>query len=142
VKRDIRWRVHLSVPPAQVYGYIGTDAGRARWWVERSHETDGLIELDFADGQSLIAPILARRPPALYALRWFDGAELRFELRPDSDGGTDLDLSEFDVGDARWSSAHAGWVASLLALKAACEHRIDLRNHDPARGWDAGYVDG
>lgn len=142
MKRDIRWRVHLTVAPAQVYGYLATDVGRARWWVDRSEETDGLVELHFADGQSLIAPILRRQAPSMFALRWFDGAEVRFELRSDGEGGTDLDLSEIDVGDARWSSSHAGWVAALLALKAACEHRIDLRNHDPVRGWDAGYVDG
>jgi hypothetical protein len=29
----------------------------------------------------------------------------------------------------------------LLALKAAVDHGIDLRNHDPRRTWDRGYAD-
>jgi hypothetical protein len=35
----------------------------------------------------------------------------------------------------------AGWVSVLLALKAAADFGIDLRNHDPARTWNKGYVD-
>ncbi|MDT8321369.1 MAG: hypothetical protein RQ826_12660 [Xanthomonadales bacterium] len=35
----------------------------------------------------------------------------------------------------------AGWVSVLLTLKAACDHGIDLRNHDREASWDQGYVE-
>lgn len=35
----------------------------------------------------------------------------------------------------------AGWVSVLLALKAAVDFSVDLRNHDPGRTWDQGYAD-
>jgi len=35
----------------------------------------------------------------------------------------------------------AGWVSVLMALKAAVDHGVDLRNHDPQRTWDQGYAD-
>ena len=142
MKRDLRWRVHLTVPPALASGFIATDTGRARWWVERSVEGDGLVELQLAAGESFIAPVLERRPPERFALRWLGGSEARFALRPDRRGGTDLEFTLLDVPDERWSHEHAGWVARLLALKAAAGAGVDLRNHDPLRGFEAGYVDG
>jgi hypothetical protein len=35
----------------------------------------------------------------------------------------------------------AGWVSVLLALKAAVDFGVDLRNHDPERTWSTGFVD-
>jgi hypothetical protein len=35
----------------------------------------------------------------------------------------------------------AGWVSVLLALKAAADFGVDLRNHDAARTWAQGYCD-
>ena len=35
----------------------------------------------------------------------------------------------------------AGWGSVLMALKAAVDHAVDLRNHDPERTWDQGYFD-
>jgi hypothetical protein len=141
VKRDIRWRLHLAAPPSRVYGFVATDAGRARYWVERSEERDGVVHLRFPDGTDLYAPILERKPPSRYALRYFGGSEARFELRPDGRGGTDLDFFELDVPDEHWSDNRAGWLSVLLGLKAACDFGVDLRNHDPGRQWDQGYVD-
>jgi uncharacterized protein YndB with AHSA1/START domain len=142
VKRDLRWRVHLTVPPAQAYGWIATDAGRARWWVARSAEADGLVELQLAEGETLIAPVLERHPPGRFALRWLGGSEARFELRPDGGGGCDLEFTLLDVPDERWAREHGGWAARLMVLKAACAFGVDLRNHDPQRGFEAGYLDG
>jgi len=35
----------------------------------------------------------------------------------------------------------AGRVSVLLALKAAVDHGVDLRNHDRERTWVQGYAD-
>jgi hypothetical protein len=142
VVRDIRWRLHLSSPPSRVYGFLATDAGRARFWAERSEERDGLVQLHFGSGQELIAPVLARDPPTHYSLRWFGGSEAAFDLRSDGAGGTDLDFTERNVPPEDWTRNHAAWVGVLLALKAVCDFGVDLRNHDASRNADQGYVDG
>jgi hypothetical protein len=141
VTRDFRWRLHLESPPSRVYGFIATDFGRGRFWVERSEEHDGLVQMHFADGQELIAPVLERRPPQRFAMRYFGGSELYFELRPDGRGGTDLELVQREVPAADWPVIQAAWPSVLLALKAACDFEVDLRNHDPRRTWNQGYVD-
>ena len=142
MKRDLRLRLHLAASPALAYGWLATDAGRARWWAERSEERDGLVELHWSDEGSLIVPILVRHPPSAFALRWFGGSAVHFALRGDGGAGTDLDFSLLDVPDERWGREQAGWPARLLELKAACEFGVDLRNHDPGRTPDRGYVDG
>jgi hypothetical protein len=60
-----------------------------------------------------------------------------------SDGaaGTDLFLLDEDVPEADVAEVQAGWVSVLLALKAAVDHGVDLRNHDPGRTWTASYAD-
>jgi hypothetical protein len=141
VTRDIRWRLHLKSPPSRVYGFLATDAGRARWWVERSEERDGLVHLHLSSGEELISPIVERAPPASFALRWFQGSEVRFALRADGHGGTDLDLLESGVASGTWTEQRASWVGTLMALKAACDHDVDLRNHDRERTLANGYVD-
>jgi hypothetical protein len=35
----------------------------------------------------------------------------------------------------------AGWVSVLMAMKAAVDHNIDLRNHDKSRAWRSGFLD-
>jgi hypothetical protein len=46
-----------------------------------------------------------------------------------------------DVPDEWHAEVNAGWVSVLLALKAAADHGVDLRNHDAARTWSQGYCD-
>lgn len=64
-----------------------------------------------------------------------------FELEEDARGGTDLTLTETGV-PARWREQNvAGWVSVLMALKAAVDFDVDLRNHDYRRTWDQGFAD-
>jgi hypothetical protein len=35
----------------------------------------------------------------------------------------------------------SGWVSVLMALKAAVDFGVDLRNHALNRTWDDGFVD-
>jgi hypothetical protein len=141
VTLQMRWRLHLAVPPRRVYGFLATDAGRARWWVLHSEEHDGLVHVRLEDGSELIAPVLARRPFERYALRWLGGSELHFALRDDGRGGTELEFAAHDVAATAWHPQREAWGLRLLRLKAACVHGVDLRNHDPARDADAGYAD-
>jgi hypothetical protein len=64
----------------------------------------------------------------------------RFELASDEERGTDLTLVH-DVEDRWHAEVNAGWVSVLMALKAAADHGVDLRNHDADRTWWQGYCD-
>jgi uncharacterized protein YndB with AHSA1/START domain len=135
----IRWRLHLARSPDAVFGLWSTDEGRAAFWCERSAAREGGFVLDFPNGQHLDVAVLESEPPSLFAFRYFDGSEVWVTLEPDGAGGCELTLTEAGAADA--AENRAGWVNVLLMLKAACDHGVDLRNHDPARSWDQGYAD-
>lgn len=137
----VRWRVHLASPPERVYAMLATDDGRARFWAESAVEHAGAIEFVFPNGMTWRSDVLDDDPPRRYRLRYFAGSETTFDLAPDGAGGTDLTLTDRNVPAADWAATHAGWVSVLLALKAAVDHGIDLRNHDATRAWDQGYCD-
>jgi uncharacterized protein YndB with AHSA1/START domain len=132
---ELRWRIHLPSSPEAVYELLSTDEGRAQFWAESAVERDGAIEFTFPNGMQSRAAVLAAEPPSRFAVDYF-GSRTTFELEPDGDSGTDLTLS--GEGDAE---VLAGWVSVLLALKAAADFGIDLRNHDPGRTWWQGYCD-
>ncbi|MFQ6013531.1 MAG: hypothetical protein ACE5LS_07805 [Thermoplasmata archaeon] len=66
---------------------------------------------------------------------------MQFDLVPDGEGGTDLTMTESGVHAAHHTIHVPGWIPVLLALKAAADFSVDLRNHDEHRTWEAGYVD-
>ena len=140
MSRRIRWRIHLPVAPERVFDVLATDEGRARFWAETTREKEGFVEFTFPGGQTHRGRLLESRRPNRLALEYFGGVA-RFELEPDGTGGTDLELRHDDVPAAEWPETHAGWVSVLLSLKAALVFSIDLRNHDPRRSWEQGYVD-
>ena len=132
----IRWRLHLASPPEAVHALLATDEGRSRFWAESAVAREGAIAFRFPDGSSDDGRILANDPPALFEVEYF-GSPARFELAPDSAGGTDLTLTHGDDHP----DTRPGWVSVLMALKAAVDFGVDLRNHDPSRSWDQGFVD-
>ena len=132
----IRWRLHLATAPDGVHALLATDEGRARFWAESAVERGGTIAFRFPDGSMYEGRIIANDPPALFELEYF-GSAARFEVISDGAGGTDLTLShDDDHPDTR-----PGWVSVLMALKAVADFGVDLRNHDPTRTWDQGFVD-
>jgi hypothetical protein len=79
------------------------------------------------------------RPSHRFVVEYLGGGIVAFELVDDGRGGTDLALTDSGVAEQWYAETLAGWVSVLLALKAAVEFGVDLRNHDPARSWDQGY---
>lgn len=136
----IRWRLHLPAAPEEVFAALATDAGRAAFWAESAVERDGAIDFQFINGSTHRSAILHSRPPSLFAINYF-GGEARFELSDDGRGGTDLLLTHTGVARDEWIETHAGWLNVLLPLKAWLITGVDLRNHDPSRCWNKGYVD-
>jgi uncharacterized protein YndB with AHSA1/START domain len=137
----ICWRIHLAASPPVVYQMLATDAGRARFWAESAVEQAGMIEFQFPDGQTWRGPILDRQPPHRFAVEYFGGSHTTFELNDDGAGGTDLTLTDANIPEAAKVEITAGWVSVLLALKAAVDFGVDLRNHDSRRTWNDGFAD-
>ena len=137
----IRWRIHLASPPEAVYEALSTNGGRASFWAESAIETGGQIEFRFSDGTVFESRVLEERPPNLYAVEYFGGSRAEFQMDEDGAGGTDLMLIESGVPEENLPIHQSGWIPVLLTLKAAVDFTVDLRNPDPERDWDAGYVD-
>lgn len=139
---QIRWRLHLRSRPDEVYAMLATDAGRARFWAERTEERgDALVWHLLNEPGRIEGRVLERVPGRKIAFEYFVGSTALFLLEPDGRGGTDLTLEARRV-DARWvAEMTAGWVTVLMSLKAAVDFGVDLRNHDPARTWDQRFVD-
>ena len=131
----------MTVAPAAVYDLIATSEGRRRFWAESAEEREGVVEFRFSSGVTWRGRVLDRDPPRRFAVEYFGGSRAAFECADDGAGGTDVTLTETGVSPEEWAANHAGWVSVLLALKAAADFGVDLRNHDRSRSWDAGFVD-
>jgi uncharacterized protein YndB with AHSA1/START domain len=141
VSGPIRWRLHLSSPPEKVYEFLATPEGREQFWAESALEVDGHVLFRFPNGQEHRGKVMSALPPCRFSLVYFGDSLTTFELEPDGRGGTDLTLTDDGVPENWWQETHAGWLSVLFALKAAADYGIDLRNHDPIRSWDQGFVD-
>jgi uncharacterized protein YndB with AHSA1/START domain len=136
----IRWRMHLHAPPSVVYQAVTTEEGRGSFWAEGAPASDGMIHFEFINGVRESSPILEDVPERRFVIRYF-GAEVTFDLEAPDDGGTDLTLTTRGFADQDREELLAGWLNVLFPLKAAVDHGVDLRNHDPSRTWDDGWPD-
>ena len=139
--KTVRWKLHLGSPPELVFTYLATDEGRQKFWVERSDSKGPELEFTFSNGLRCHAKVLVSDPPRAISFFYFDSVS-EFRLESDSRGGTDLTLTNAGVQESEWNEVHAGWLNVLLPLKAAVDFGVDLRNHDPSRTWETGFVDG
>ncbi|MEM9302850.1 MAG: hypothetical protein AAGE01_12095 [Pseudomonadota bacterium] len=133
---DVRWRIRLRSSPEAVFELLVTDAGRARFWARQTTSQGRAIHFEFADGTGLEARVLEYDPPRHFSLAYFEGNPVAFDLRAIAEG-TELTVTEADAPPQN----APGWVSVLLALKAAADFGVDLRNGDPDAGWDQGFVD-
>jgi uncharacterized protein YndB with AHSA1/START domain len=136
----IRWKLHLAAPPQQVFDALATEAGRASYWAESAPEVDGRITFHILNYEQSKGRVLRRERPLAFALEYF-GTLVEFTLTDDGRGGTDLSLLATEVDESIRMEMVAGWVSVLMAMKAAVDHGVDLRNHDSARSWGDGYAD-
>jgi uncharacterized protein YndB with AHSA1/START domain len=140
-RNSICWRLHLKSGRAEVYQALATDVGRTSFWAESTVERNGSIRFVFPNGAAWDGEILLAEPPHRYTVRYYGGSTAAFVLKDDDRGGTDLTLTDSGGPAADRTEVIAGWVSVLLALKAAVDFGVDLRNHDPLRQWDNGYAD-
>ena len=136
----IRWKMHFASAAAKVYAALATDSGRAAYWAESAPEVHGVVTFHFPNGESFAGRVLECEEPSRFTVEYF-GTVVEFSLQSAGSGGTDLSLQATQVEDAiRWETV-AGWVSVLMAMKAAVDHGVDLRNHDPSRPWSDGFAD-
>lgn len=136
----IRWRLHIPIPPEEVFRALDSNDGRAAFWAVSAVEQDSKIEFKFINGVTCSAEILDREPPNVFSIDYM-GGPATFELNDDGEGGTDLLLTHSGVNREEWHEVHAGWLNVLFPLKAFLTYGVDLRNHDPNKTWDEGFVD-
>lgn len=136
----IRWRMHFRSPPEKVFAALATDAGRARYWAEAAPEVDGVITFHILNYEPFSGRVLAKRAPSQFKIEYF-GTIVEFSLASDGADGTDLSLVATEVDESIRMEMVAGWVSVLMAMKAAVDHDVDLRNHDRSRAWGNGYAD-
>lgn len=137
----IRWRTHFRSSPDAVYQALATADGRSRFWAESADEQDGAIHFILPGGLESRGDILEAVPGRCFSTEYF-GWHVRFDLGPDPAGrGTDLEMTCRNVPAEERIEAMSGWVSVLMAMKAAVDFGIDLRNHDPGRTWWQGYAD-
>ncbi|MFU8857291.1 MAG: SRPBCC family protein [Deferrisomatales bacterium] len=136
----IRWKLHFQSPKEEVFAALATDEGRARYWAESAAEVNGHIAFSILGYEPFTGRILRKNPPSLFSLEYF-GTIVEFSLQDHGNGGTDLSLVSTPVDESIRVEMIAGWVSVLLAMKAAVDHGVDLRNHDASRTWSHGYAD-
>jgi uncharacterized protein YndB with AHSA1/START domain len=136
----IRWKLHFTSSREIVFDALATDSGRARYWAESAPEHNDVITFHILGYKPSPGKILQRDKPSLFLLEYF-GTNVKFELRDDGADGTDLLLTATQVDESFRMEMVAGWVSVLMAMKAAVDHGVDLRNHNEKRSWIEGYVD-
>jgi hypothetical protein len=138
---EIFWRLHLKSAPDTVFLMLSTNEGRARFWAESAFETDGDIEFRFPNGQCHRGRVIDQIRPTRFVVQYIGGSITTFDLEDDGSGGTVLMLRDCGVSEQERVEVTAGWVSVLMALKAAVDYGIDLRNHDERYSWERGYAD-
>lgn len=136
----VSWKLHFEASREKVFEALSTDAGRAGFWAESAPEADGAITFNFLNHPPVAGRVLGREAGSSFTVEYF-GAVTEFSLSDDGKGGTDLTLVASGVPDDERVEVIAGWVSVLMAMKAAVDHGVDLRNHDASRTWSHGYAD-
>jgi len=140
VPETIQWKLHFRSSPERVYEALATDAGRRQYWAESAAETDGRLHYVFLNGVEDIGTVLERVPGRKFKVTYFNWT-VTFELAADGATGTDMTMTCVGVPESSKEEITAGWVSWLMAMKAAVDFQVDLRNHDPERTWFSGYAD-
>lgn len=139
-KNTIEWKVHFASTTEKVYKYLTTDNGRSKYWAEETKERNGFVEFKILNYPNYKSRIIEKKPHELFRLEYF-GTDVTFKLKETSNNGTELFLKALTPNETVKNEMAAGWISVLMAMKGAVDFGIDLRNHDPKRVWENGYLD-
>ncbi|UII76895.1 SRPBCC domain-containing protein [Flagellimonas sp. HMM57] len=138
--KTISWKIHLIANPKRIFDLLTTPEGRKSFWAESAEENNGTIHFVFPNGETYDSKILKINPNEEFHIDYFDSL-VKFNIEPIENRGSDLSLINEAVSENDYNEVHAGWVSVLMNLKAVADFNRDLRNHDPKRTWNQGYVD-
>lgn len=138
--KDITWKMSLNSAPSKIFEMLTTDHGRESFWCEKSVEENDHIVFHFPNGMDYRGKIHQKIENEIFKLDYFDSL-VSFDIQSNTDGTTDLRLSNTEVHENEYAEVLAGWVSVLMNLKAVCDCDVDLRNHDKSKTWDHGYAD-
>ena len=138
--KSITWKLHLKSNPKVVFDLLTTPEGEMKFWAEKVTQVDEEIQFSFPNGQTYDSQIIKSKPNKEFHLDYFNSL-VKFHLELSGTGGTDLTLINENVSESDFSEVHAGWISVLMNLKAVADFHCDLRNHNPKKTWDHGYVD-
>lgn len=136
---QVSWKVFIQAPPSMVFRYLSEDSLREKFWAEKSQSNGDCFELDFPNGVHTVCRVIDQLEWIRLKIEYFNSIVL-FELSP-RQLGTELKVTNTQIPVGEFPDFLAGWVSVLLSLKAAIQFNIDLRNHDPEKCWDQGFVD-
>ncbi|MEM8510203.1 MAG: SRPBCC domain-containing protein [Bacteroidota bacterium] len=138
--RTIKWKLCLQSAPSKVFTYLTSKEGIERFWAEKAAIKDGHIQFSFPNNQRYASKILNQEPNRNFRIEYFNSI-VDLNLSENEFGGTRLEVVNSNVEKEEYLANYAGWVSVLMTLKAAIDFGVDLRNHDPQKTWDDGYVD-
>lgn len=137
--KNLFWKMHLKSSPEEVFQYLTTDEGREAFWAYKSIQRDNSFELTHYDGS--ICEVLTISKTKLKFEFIYNRTIVAINLIDDGNGGTELLLNNKNIQDDDYEKVSNKWISTLLSLKAACDFKIDIRNQDPSKSYDIGYID-
>ncbi|WP_422861107.1 SRPBCC domain-containing protein [Flagellimonas sp. W118] len=138
--KTITWKLQLASDPNKVFDLLTTAEGITKFWSEKVNLDGNVIHFLFPNGQTYQGQIIKSIPSKEFHLDYFNSL-VKFKLKEMENGGTDLTLSNENIPESDFYQVHAGWISVLMNLKAVADFQCDLRNHNPKKTWDQGYVD-
>jgi hypothetical protein len=113
-----------------------TPVGRAAYWAESAEEVNGVIDFRTLNYPPYLGQVLDSTDET-FSVEYF-GTIVTSTWQTSTDGGTILTMRCAVDDEAARAEMTAGWVSVLLALKAAVDFGVDLRNHEPELSWAQG----
>lgn len=135
----VNCKIHFKTSPENLFRLLTNPKGQEQFWVEGSRKQGDTFYFNFPNGEHYDSKILKMIPNKTFALEYFN-SQVSFHLEPGESGGTDLKMVNTGVSEDEYAEVYAGWTSVLMNLKAVADFGADLRNHDPNRTWDQGYV--
>jgi uncharacterized protein YndB with AHSA1/START domain len=107
-ERPIVWRLSLASSPERVFELLDTDAGRERFWADRSHATDDGFELEFPGGLTSGVQVLERTPPTRLVIDYLGSRAELDSLRATAAAASSRSRATATIPRRTSSSSRAG----------------------------------
>ncbi|MBX7218957.1 MAG: hypothetical protein K1Y36_03355 [Blastocatellia bacterium] len=136
----VRWQIHLSSPPQEIFRLLATNQGNLCSCTTISSEGICFLEFHLPLSQPWQVRLIETTPPSRISLEYSEGSLATFDLNDDGTGGTDLTLTDFAIPAEERLDVIAKWVSVLLALQTETQQgfkvngpvSVNGQTHKPA----------